>query len=349
MDAVEVRHYTVREIRDWLVHNKPANGLSNEIIRPALAWALIHHPDVTDEDPVVAAIFDDEKLATSTCAFPEVMVKPAFKDSDGNAKRVWWFPMLWCKPEFRGKGYGLVAVGSLAEVYGMDCAWTVWAVPESIEIFEFLGCKTYYFPRYFMSKNHFPKTRKGRLLSLKQDIICWWQSRRKQTLPNFNYSVRYLNSVDDESYEFIRNNSKENLFLTSQRALNWELHYPWSVSSPLTDRVPVDGRFFQDTTALLQNSFVQVRKDDSIVGVYIMRRTDVGITLDYMYYAKESADIVYSSVVEHILRLRAKNFDTEDGELAEFVQKYIFFPVCKTEKLSLSISPEIQVPEIIVR
>jgi len=349
MDAVEVRHYTVREIRDWLVHNKPAKGLSNEIIRPAFAWALIHHPDVTDEDPVVAAIFDNGKLATSTCAFPEVMVKPAFKDSEGNVKRVWWYPMLWCKPEYRGKGYGLVAIGSLAEVYGMDRAWTVWAVPESIEIFEFLGRKTYFFPRYFMSKRNFSNTYKGRLLKFKQEVTNWLENRRKQALPHYNYSVRYLNSVDDESYEFICKNSMENLFLASQQVLNWELHYPWSVSSPLTDRVPVDGRYFQDTTALLQNSFVQVRIDDRIVGVYIMRHSDVGITLDYMYYTKESADIVYLSVVEHILRLRAKSFDTEDGELAKFVQRYIFFPVSKTEKLSLSISPEIQVPEIIVR
>lgn len=349
MDDIEVKHFTVEQIRDWLEHNKAVEGLSSEVIRPDFAWALIHHPNVLDNEPMVAAVYDNGILAAATCASPECMAKPLYRDDNGHAKRVWWFPMLWVKPEYRGKGYGLVVIGSLAEIYGMDCAWTVWAVKESIEIFEFLGCKTYYFPHYFMNERHYSATIKGRLADIKQKVVKWWRNRKKPALPHYDYSLRYLNNVDDESYEFICQNSKDNVFLSSQEILNWELQYPWNISMPLSNRVPVDGKYFHDRLPLFQYSFVQVWSQNRLVGVYRFNRHDTGITVDLIYYDKKDAETVYASVVEHIQCLKANHFDTEDVGLAGFVQKYIYFPICKVEKLSLSISPKIQVPENIVR
>ena len=350
MEDVEIKHYTVTQVRNWREHNSKIEGLTNEVIRPAFAWAIVHHPDVLEEDPIVAAVYDHGHLAAATCAFPEVMVKPDYLDAQGKPKRVWWFPMLWVKPEYRGKGYGLVVIGSLAEVYGMDCAWTAWAVPESIEVFEFLGCATYYFPRYFMNDKHIRTTSiKGKLAYLKQECAKWWKSKLKPQLPYYEYTLRYLNNVDDVSYDFINKHNKDSFFHSSQQVLNWEIQYPWSVSSPLSERVPKDGDFFQDISPLIQYSFVQVWYIDKLIGVYRLRISKCELTCDYIYYAKESAEIVFASVVEHIQHVHAMHFDTEDGALAAFVQKYVYFPKCTTEQLSLSISPDIKIPETFVR
>ena len=350
MESVEVQHYTVAQVRNWLEHNIAPKGLTNEVIRPAFAWAIIHHPDVKDDDPVVAAIYDKGNLAASTCAFPEIMVKPDFLDEKGNPKRVWWFPMLWVKPEYRGKGYGLVVIGSLAEIYGMDCAWTAWAVPESIEVFEFLGCNTYYFPRYFMSEKIIhTHSFKGKLAYLKQEGLKCWHSLRKPKLPHYEYTLRYLNNVDDVSYEFISRNCKDNFFHSSQKVLNWQMQFPWSISMPLTERIPKDGEYFQDAPALIQYSFVQVWLKDELVGVYRLRRGIKSLTCDYIYYLSNYAETVFASIVEHIQHLHATHFDTEDEELAKFIQKYIYFPKYTTEQLSLSISPKVPVPEHFIR
>ena len=333
MDTIEIKHYTVSELRSWLEHNITPEGLTNEVIRPSFAWALIHHPDVLDNDPVVAAIFDHGQLAASTCAYPEIMVKPVFLDEHGQPKRVWWFPMLWCKPEYRGKGYGLVVIGSLAEVYGMDCAWTAWAVQESIEIFEFLGCKTYYFPRYFMGeKNINANSVKGKLALIKQRCQKWWHNRHMPSLPQYDYTLSYLNNVDDESYDFICKHCTEHFFHSSQSVFNWLVQYPWSISTPLT-----------------LSSFVQVWSKGQLVGVYRLQRNENKLTCNYIYYDKASAEIVFASVVEHILSNKATHFDTEDGNLAVFVRKYVYFPKSTTEQLSLSIASSIPVPKHFVR
>lgn len=348
MDDIEVKHFTVEQIRNWLVHNKSVEGLTSEVIRPAFAWALIHHPNVCDNDPMVAAVYDNGILAAATCASPEYMVKPTIVDN-GKPKRVWWFPMLWVKPEYRGKGYGLVVIGSLAEIYGMDCAWTVWAVKESIEIFEFLGCKTYYFPHYFMNERHFPASVRGKLGALRQGAIKWWYNKKKPALSHYEYSLRYLNNVDDESYEFICRNSNNNVFLSSKEILNWELQYPWYLSMPLSSRVPKDGKYFQEIQPLFQYSFVQVWSNDRLVGIYRFIRDESGISIDLIFYDPKDSEIVYASIVEHLQHLHVTHFDTEDGELAKYVQKFIYFPICKTESESLSISPEISIPDNFVR
>ena len=350
MDTIEIKHYTVAELRSWLEHNVAPKGLTNEIIRPAFAWALIHHPDVLEDDPIVAALFDHGQLAASTCAYPEIMVKPSFLDEHGQPKRVWWFPMLWCKPMYRGKGYGLVVIGSLAEVYGTDCAWTAWAVQESIEIFEFLGCKTYYFPRYFMSEKRInTESFKGKLASMKQRCQKWWHRFNISTLPHYDYSLRYLTHVDDASYDFICHHSADGFFLSSQSVLNWLIQYPWYISSPLAKRVPKDGEYFAETTPMIQIFFVQVWSKDQLVGVYRLRRSEKGLTCDNIYYNNTSTELVFASVIEHIIHLKAIHFDTEDEKLAAFVCKYIYFPKCTTEQLSLSIAPSIPVPKHFVR
>ena len=347
---VETKLYTVAQVRDWLLHNHVAEGLTREVIRPAMAWSLIHHPDAQDDDPIIAAIFDNGILAASTCAFPEIMVKPEFSDEHGKQKRIWWFPMLWCKPQYRGKGYGLVAIGSLAEVYGTDCAWTAWAVQESIEIFEFLGCATYYFPHYFLSDKHIKtNSLRGKLAVLKQKGLKWWKNRKKPVLPHYDFTVRYLNNVDDESYDFICKHCNDNYFLSSQQVLNWQLQYPWFISMPLTERLPKDGDFFQDVMPFIQYSFLQVWHSNMLVGVYRLRLDSASMTIDYIYYENKYSSIVFASIVEHIKQLGATSVDTEDEQLFRFIQKHLYFPKCRTERLSLSVAPSVKVPENYVR
>lgn len=68
MENVDIKHYTVAQVRNWLEHNRVIEGLTSEVISPAYAWALIHHPDVNDGDPIIATVFDNGTLAAATCA-----------------------------------------------------------------------------------------------------------------------------------------------------------------------------------------------------------------------------------------------------------------------------------------
>ena len=137
---VDIKLYTVAEIREWLVNNKPTEGLSEQIIAPSRALATIHNPYVKDEDAIVAAIFEDGELAAYTASFPDML--------DG--KRVWWASTLYCYPQFAGKGYGMIVVGSLMEAHEPELTYDRWGVQETVEIFNHFGYQTIYTTRYHL-------------------------------------------------------------------------------------------------------------------------------------------------------------------------------------------------------
>ena len=69
----EVKIYTVNDLRVWLTNNHPAKGLSERVIAPTRAWAIIHNPYVKEKDAIVAAIFEDGELAAYTASFPDML------------------------------------------------------------------------------------------------------------------------------------------------------------------------------------------------------------------------------------------------------------------------------------
>ena len=335
----ELKLYTVAQVRDWLEHNIAVEGLTNEVIRPALAWAIIHHPHVKDDDPIVVAIYDEGVLAASTCAYPEKLINPI-------QKRIWWFPMLWVKPEYRGKAYGLIVVGSLAEIYGADNSWTAWAVPETIEIFDYLGLKTHYISRYFFKDKKIDTGNiRGRLVYFKQKIQKYIRSIRLPKLPHEDFELRYMNYCDDEMYQFICAHRDAHLIQSSQEVINWNIQYPWNTASPLKERVHKDGEFFSEITPVVQYYLVQVRNQGKIVGIYRLRKGENGLICDNLFYDSQFSGVVFASIVEHIQEWKISSFDTEDSALAAYIRKYVFYPVYREEQISLSISSNIEVPE----
>lgn len=342
----DLKLYTVAQVRDWLDQNIAVDGLTNEVIRPAFAWALIHNPFVKDEDPIVAAIFDNGEFAASTCAYPDVLDYPRCVDKNGEVRRIWFFPMLWVKKQHEGKGYGMIAIGSLAEIYGVENAWTIRAVEESIIIFKYLGCNTFYFPRYYVEEKNINKsTLKGKLVALKQKCEIAIKNCLKPAAPHYDYTLRYLTNVDKESYDFICQHNKEHLIQESQAMLNWYVQYPSSISSLVPERVHKDGAFFHDIFPMVLNSFVQVWHKEMLVGVYRLCIMNKALSCNYIYYDQDNSEVVYASVLEHVQQLNVARFDTDDEGLATFVKKYSAFPRLRTEDVSLSVSPDIKVPE----
>ena len=65
----KLRLYTIRDLKDWLFNDKPKEGLSEAIITTTRAYSFIHNPYVTDDMPVVSALFVGEELADGIVYF----------------------------------------------------------------------------------------------------------------------------------------------------------------------------------------------------------------------------------------------------------------------------------------
>ena len=277
----ELKIYTVKDLLEWLEENHPAEGLSEQVIAPTRAWAIVHNPYVKDEDAIVAAIFEDGELAAYTASFPDML--------DG--KRVWWASTLYCYPKFTGKGYGLIVVGSLMEAHEPDLTYDRWAAKETVEIFNHFGYQTTYTKRYHLSDGKIDtKSLKGKLAYCLQELkkcLHPWPKTSKA-----NYTIQYTSSIDDETYEFIRAHRKNDLWLREQEMLNWIVEYPF-VKAGTNEKACVFGR----DARMYDYKVAKVYVAEQLHGVYVLRHHDEELSVVYLYYTSEMRDVVFDSII----------------------------------------------------
>lgn len=320
----ELKLYTVADIREWLVNNKPTEGLSRQIIAPTRAWAIIHNPYVKDDDAIVAAIYEDGQLAAYTASFPDML--------DG--KRVWWASTLYCYPKYTGKGYGMIVVGSLMEAHEPELTYDRWGAKETVEIFSHFGYKTTYTARYhFSSKAIVTSSLKGKLANCVQSLQ---KLLRPQKLSNASYTLRYASYIDGEAYAFMQSHRSNNLWLREQDMLNWIIRYPFMQGCPLFNAAEKDTHF---TSYVHSFDFrvVKVYSNARLTGVYVLRCKDDELTIVYLYYSKGNEDTVFASIADHIAVLSPKSFVTENKALCEYIRKHVYFPKTSEEKVSFSV------------
>ena len=324
----ELKLYTVKDLREWLKNDHPAEGLSERVIAPTRAWAIIHNPYVKDEDAIVAAIFEDGELAAYTASFPDML--------DG--KRVWWASTLYCYPKFTGKGYGLIVVGSLMEAHEPELTYDRWGAKETVEIFKHLGLQTTYTKRYHLSDKMIDSTtQKGKLAYFAQELqkcLHPWPKASK-----ISYSICYTSYIDGETYEFLKAHRGTDLWLREQGMLNWILSNPFKLSSVLNDRVERKTEFSSEV-AFYHYTIVKTYINNELHAVYIIRQNNNALSVLYIYYDEAYHDAVFASMLDHIIAIKPKSFITENKDLCEYVRNRLYFPKYEEERVSLSL-PEI--------
>ena len=329
---VDIKLYTVKDLREWLEHNHPAEGLSEQVIAPTRAWAIIHNPYVKDDDAIVVAIFEDGQLAAYTASFPDML----------DDKRIWWASTLYCYPQFAGRGYGMIVVGSLVEAHEPDLTYDRWGASETVEIFNHFGHQTIYTPRYHLSfKKIDTSSLKGKLASYAQEIKrCMhpWPKPSKT-----NYTLRYASYIDGEAYAFMQAHQGNDLWLREQDVLNWILRYPFRQESAILHRTEKDLYFTS-----YGNSFaylvVKVYTDNRLIGVYVLRRNGDTIAIVYIYWEAEYRDIVFDSMIDHLVTMRPNELILDDKELCAYVRVKVYFPKYREEQASFSVPADMTLP-----
>ena len=317
----DIRIYTVKDLREWLTNNHPAEGVSERVIAPSRAWAIIHNPYVKDEDAIVAAIFEDGELAAYTASFPDML----------NGKRVWWASTLYCYPKFTGKGYGLIVVGSLMEAHEPDLTYDRWGAKETVGIFNHFGYQTTYTKRYHLTdKKIDTSSLKGKLAYCAQEIkkcIHPWPRHTKA-----NYTIQYTKCIDDDTYSFVKAHRNNDFWLREQDILNWIVEYPF-VKAGINEKACV----FGGRAKVYKYKIAKIYVNEQLHGVYVLRQHDEELSVVYLYYSYEKRDVVFDSIIDQIVAIRPKSFVTESLYLLVRVCERLYFPKMEEEMISLSL------------
>lgn len=329
----ELKLYTVEQLRQWLMHNQAAEGLSERIIAPSRAWAIVHNPYVKDDDPVLSAIFEDGEVAAHTAAFPELLGERSY----------WWFTSLWCAPKHEGKGFGLILVRSLAEVYGEEYILDRWGAQATAEIFSCLGAQKIYTSRYFFGCKINRQTTKGKLVHFIRSVQKCFHKLIEAPTKREEYTLRYVSYIDDQTYAFIKSHLNHDLFLRTQPMLNWILQYSFTQACPLIERTQPTTIFAPAKARSNRMYAVQVWDKNRLVGFYMLKHTESDLHVLYLYYEVEAATKVYASICDHAKQLKVEQLVLDDEALANYIRKNVYFPKKRVEQIHFAYPASINV------
>lgn len=341
----ELRLYTIRDLKDWLLNGKSKEGLSEAVITTTRAYSFIHNPYVTDDMPVVSALFVGEDMAAFTAAFPERLVRPDCTTH--------WINSLYVSPKYEGKGYALIVMGSLLECFEGDPVFDLDAMDTSVEIFKYMGLGAKTFTRYCFRE----KAISGSSMTSRMALALENSNRKKRLhkvsqkldveLDGTNYRLCYDNFIDKETHDFIVTHSKGGMFLRRQETFNWMLHYPFVHEAPLLRRsnnqaIRQSSNLFSSSKFLQRYYVVKLIIAGQLAAVYIFRNSSSALSLDYFYYDDSHEQTVFLSILEHILCLANAKFTTTNSELAQTIRLWNFYPIHFEEHPAFCYSKEFE-------
>ncbi len=314
IEKIDLKLYSVADLKDYFLHNKPVELLSDEIISRTRAWSIINNPYSTDDLYVVSALFVNDEVAAYTHLFPD----------EQNGQRIYWNTTLYCAPIYEGRGYAAIVIGQFCEIYG-EHYFDIDAADASIANLKFCGLTVDYVPQYILSRKAIRGNGLKAQIARCVERVTHACTNRKNSLikdiKEAHYTIRYTKFVDDKLYEFIRAHSANNVFLRSQEMFNWILNNPLMLDCPIIERVEQDSQFSSNKQGTRIYG-VEVYKDDALIGFYILNTSSAKVDVSYLYYEPKYEREVYLSIVEHIIHFATPRVMMTDERLCAFIQHY---------------------------
>ena len=313
-EKIDLKLYSVADLKAYFLHNKPVELLFDEIISRTRAWSIINNPYAADDLYVVSALFVNEEIAAYTHLFPD----------EQNGQRIYWNTTLYCAPKYEGRGYAAIVIGQFCELYG-EHYFDLNAAAASVANLKFCGLNVEYVPQYvFSGRAIHGNGLKARLARLKEKVDDARSNRKNELIRNIknaSYSIKYTNYVDDSVYALIQANGKDNVFLRPQKMFDWILQYPLMIESPIKQRVVRDSEF-TSTREAFHIYGVEVYEQQKLIGFYILNVSEKTVDVSYVYTSPDSEHEVYLSVAEHILRFNKAQVLMSNERLRNFIRTY---------------------------
>lgn len=314
---IDYKKYTVSEIRQWLDKGCYDNILDNAISKTR-ANALAHCPCVKDEDVLVVSAKDGEKVVGFTAIFPEKLGRPDMWIATGTT--------LWVNPDYADEFVGYNLVQRLWQSYPEYPVIGSEVSPAAAVIDKLLGAAILKYERkafVFRRSIEVHSLRNVASLLIEPFRKCRQSKAIKQvqaSIPS-NICVRACETIDAETYAFIKAHSTNDTFLRSSEMLNWILRYPFSVENPLMERAKKSMQF-SDQIAKFRNQFMQIYADDTLVGVVLLAERNSTMHVKMLYTDDAHQDAVYALIVEAMLYSGSKQLYSPYPQLNAYLESH---------------------------
>lgn len=302
--------YTIREVREWLINNKP-NGLSEYCIAPTRAYALVNNPCAKDDDPAIIATYDAGLPIGYSAVFADEYVV-------GNTLgRLYWGSTEWIEPEYRGKGIAGKMMRTLKEAVGENKYVGLDSSIASVKLDQKQGASIAFYDRTrFVLNAH--DSFKGYIMS---KYVHYSNDKVLKRLAKSDFQNRYVNYIDEATYQFIRAHADKDVFLRQREMFNWILSSPFLQNTDNDSKAMNDICEFGSTVGIYSVNAIKVYVNNELSGFYIVSQTDKVRTLRYLYFDEKYKEEVFASVTLNMIKPGIKIIQFMSAELQSFVHQ----------------------------
>ena len=231
------------------------------------------------------------------------------------------------------------------EVYGAEFCLDRWGAEDTVEIFAYFGHKATYTHRYALGSKIDKSTSKGKIVAFVRATQKCLHRLIERPAKREDYTLCYVPYINDCAYAFIRAHMDNDYLLRTQETLNWVLHYPFSYSAPLAERIDKTLPIFKVETSHTELFAVQVWDRDELIGFYLMKQNADVLHILYLYYEEAQKIKVFASIRDHVKRMKIEQCVTENKELADYLCKEIYFPKHSVHEISFSVPAGMELPK----
>jgi len=151
-----------------------------------------------------------------------------------------------------------------------------------------------------------------------------------------NIQIEYINVIDSELTEFIKNKSINHLSEKTPQFFEWLKAYHWVQESPLR-RYSINKKYqFSMDAEKFNIYFIKVMKSNKLIGFLILQRKNHLFKVLFAYYINDEKHIIADLILLHSFKLKIKELICYDKGINTIIKSSLKY-VYKRKKIKESI------------
>ncbi len=296
------------------------------------AVSHINNPRANENDVLLILIYLDFGLAGYLGVLPDFIFK------EGQNEKVGWMSCIWVHQNSRRKGIAKTLTNKAIELWNNKILITEFA-PSTYELckklqkFNVLTCKNglriyrrsctkqVLTSRYNKAKYIKPLFS---IFDFSINILHDLFIKKKKIINNQNIKIETVKKIDDEIFNFIKNNCNSNIFLRNKSEINWILEFPWVKETEIFSPKSIKYQFTSEAKQF-KNICLKILNNKLIVGFALFTIRDRHLKTPYLYIENGYEDVIVEVVNNILIKYNLDILTTYQSKIIDKINNRLSF------------------------
>jgi hypothetical protein len=129
----------------------------------------------------------------------------------------------------------------------------------------------------------------------------------------------YVENIDHEADEFIKNHRENELFCRGREELTWIKSYPW-ISDSVTSEAEGKKYFFSSYSKLFETRFLKIYRNNEMVGFMMTSRRGADLKIPFQYFDKNNISLIIKVIFSILIINKNSVFTTFNPHMIEYIK-----------------------------